>query len=349
MAKYGFGAGHGGNDPGAVSQGNVERDIARIVNSTMVSRGKARGGTIYNLTVDKGYPYNINEPVAMANANGVKFAVQNHFNAGGGTGVEVWYYQGDAVGAAMAAKMSAAIAAYYGLPNRGAKATTYFGFICNTNMTAFIIEWGFVDAPGNRDCSKIMADVEGGVNACLTAMGFGGATSGATATPSAPSASTSGKSITDVAKDVIAGKYGNGNERAAKLAAAGYSYSTVQAKVNELLGVSSSAPSPVISNNVNLDAVAADVYAGSYGNGAERAARLAAAGYDAAAVQTRVNELYYGISSGSAPVSSGKSVDTLAREVWEGKWGNGSERQQRLTAAGYNYQAVQNRVNQLYG
>lgn len=42
-----------------------------------------------------------------------------------------------------------------------------------------------------------------------------------------------------------------------------------------------------------------------------------------------------------------KSVDELAREVLQGKWGNGAERRQRLEAAGYDYSAVQNKVNQL--
>lgn len=43
----------------------------------------------------------------------------------------------------------------------------------------------------------------------------------------------------------------------------------------------------------------------------------------------------------------GKSIDTLAREVIAGKWGNGQDRVNRLKAAGYDYYAVQNRVNQL--
>ena len=42
-----------------------------------------------------------------------------------------------------------------------------------------------------------------------------------------------------------------------------------------------------------------------------------------------------------------KTVEQLAKEVIAGKWGNGAERKQRLTAAGYNYSAVQKRVNQL--
>lgn len=42
-----------------------------------------------------------------------------------------------------------------------------------------------------------------------------------------------------------------------------------------------------------------------------------------------------------------KSVDTIAKEVFEGKWGNGEERKKRLTAAGYDYAAVQKKVNAL--
>lgn len=44
---------------------------------------------------------------------------------------------------------------------------------------------------------------------------------------------------------------------------------------------------------------------------------------------------------------TGKSVDELAREVLQGKWGNGAERKKRLEAAGYAYAAVQKKVNQL--
>lgn len=40
-----------------------------------------------------------------------------------------------------------------------------------------------------------------------------------------------------------------------------------------------------------------------------------------------------------------KSVDEVAREVIRGEWGNGSDRRQRLEAAGYVYDTVQDRVN----
>lgn len=42
-----------------------------------------------------------------------------------------------------------------------------------------------------------------------------------------------------------------------------------------------------------------------------------------------------------------KTVDELAREVIRGLWGKGAERKRRLTLAGYDYAAVQKRVNEL--
>ena len=42
-----------------------------------------------------------------------------------------------------------------------------------------------------------------------------------------------------------------------------------------------------------------------------------------------------------------KSVDEVAREVIQGKWSNGAERKKRLTDAGYDYNEVQKKVNQL--
>lgn len=42
-----------------------------------------------------------------------------------------------------------------------------------------------------------------------------------------------------------------------------------------------------------------------------------------------------------------KSNDEIAKEVINGLWGNGAERKQRLTAAGYSYSEIQKKVNAL--
>lgn len=49
------------------------------------------------------------------------------------------------------------------------------------------------------------------------------------------------------------------------------------------------------------------------------------------------------------PEPAKKTVDELAQEVIAGKWGNGTDRKERLTAAGHDYKVVQNRVNTILG
>ena len=142
------------------------------------------------------------------------------------------------------------------------------------------------------------------------------------------------KTTEELAKEVIAGKWGNGEDRKQRLTAAGYNYSLIQAKVNELMGAKTTVSSK------SIDELAREVIQGKWGNGEERKNRLISAGYDYSAVQAKVNELMGGIKST-------KSVDQLAREVIYGYWGNGQDRKNRLAAAGYDYSAVQKRVNEL--
>lgn len=42
-----------------------------------------------------------------------------------------------------------------------------------------------------------------------------------------------------------------------------------------------------------------------------------------------------------------KTVEEVAQEVIDGKWGNQPERQQKLEAAGYDFRTIQNKVNEL--
>lgn len=56
-----------------------------------------------------------------------------------------------------------------------------------------------------------------------------------------------------------------------------------------------------------------------------------------------------GSAQETTPVQPHKTIDELAREVLAGKWGNGEERKSRITTAGYDYAAVQAKVNELLG
>lgn len=50
-----------------------------------------------------------------------------------------------------------------------------------------------------------------------------------------------------------------------------------------------------------------------------------------------------------APTPSKKSNEEIANEVISGKWGNGEDRKNRLSQAGYNYQVIQDIVNKKLG
>ena len=159
-----------------------------------------------------------------------------------------------------------------------------------------------------------------------------------------PTQQPSGNSDLDsVAQEVLQGLWGNGQERYDNLTNAGYNAQAVQDRVNSILN--GETPSNSNSNSVNsdLDSVAQEVLQGLWGNGQERYDSLTNAGYDAQAVQERVNS----ILSGDDSDTSDYDIDVIANQVLQGLWGNGQERFDNLTNAGYDAQAVQNRVNEL--
>ena len=152
------------------------------------------------------------------------------------------------------------------------------------------------------------------------------------------------KSNTEIAQEVIAGKWGNGATRKTRLQAAGYDYNAVQAEVERLMK-KPEPPKPVLKS---VDVIAAEVMAGKWGNGDARKQALIKAGYDYAKVQAAVNKLAKGETK-PAPKPAKKSNAEIAKEVMNGLWGNGDDRKKRLQAAGYNYSAIQAEVNKLAG
>lgn len=115
------------------------------------------------------------------------------------------------------------------------------------------------------------AEVQAEVNRIL-----GGGSSGSGGASGGGSADVDG-----LARRVIAGEFGNGDERKRRL---GANYAAVQARVNEILDGGDSGSS----GGIDVDALARAVIRGDYGNGDERRRRL---GANYAAVQRRVNEM----------------------------------------------------------
>ena len=166
--------------------------------------------------------------------------------------------------------------------------------------------------------------------AALKAAITDGAASGGT-TSAAP-----GGTVSELARRVIAGEFGNGDARRAAL---GCRYSEVQAEVNRILAGGSGGGATQAPAADDVDELACRVIAGEFGNGA---ARKAALGDRYAEVQVRVNEM---LGAGGFDGGSGEAdIDALARAVIRGEYGNGEERRSRL---GSLYDAVQARVNEI--
>ena len=90
--------------------------------------------------------------------------------------------------------------------------------------------------------------------------------------------------------------------------------------------------------------IAKEVLNGKWGNGSARKANLTAAGYDYNAVQKEVNRL---CNPSKTTTTTKKTNEEVAKEVIQGKWGNGTDRKNRLAAAGYDYNTIQKIVNKL--
>jgi len=61
----------------------------------------------------------------------------------------------------------------------------------------------------------------------------------------------------------------------------------------------------------------------------------------------RVNGINCDVDLNYGYFDTKKTVDQIAQEVLDGKWGNGAERKRALEAAGYSYADVQKKVNEL--
>lgn len=90
------------------------------------------------------------EECRLANASGADLFIAVHFNAGGGSGTEVWHYPYSSA-ESYARDVSRELASALGLPNRGAKSTTGLYVLNQTNMPAILIEVCFVDTEADAE------------------------------------------------------------------------------------------------------------------------------------------------------------------------------------------------------
>lgn len=150
--------------------------------------------------------------------------------------------------------------------------------------------------------------------------------------------------VSQIAVEVLAGKWGNDPERSRKLRQAGYNASEVQAAVNLLLNPADKPKSKPKRKprRKSIAQIANEVIDGKWGNGEQRLKKLRQAGYNPNKVQAAVNRK---LSGKKVTVRRKKSTEEIAQQAIEGRWGNDPERSRRLRRAGYNPEAVQAEVN----
>lgn len=93
------------------------------------------------------------------------------------------------------------------------------------------------------------------------------------------------QSIDTIAKEVITGKWGNGEDRKNNLTNAGYNYEEVQSRANAILNSNGNV------GKKSNEEIAREVIRGVWGNGAVRKKRLTASGYDYYTIQSIANNL----------------------------------------------------------
>lgn len=341
MSKVFVICGHGAGDPGACANGYQEATQVRKLAQRMAALGGSEvivGDMNRNWYADNGIGrghcpagvpvIELHMDSAAAGARGGHVIIKAGFNAD---------------------SIDNALAKFIGefFPGRS-KTIVGRSDLANPNRAAAkgvnyrLVECGFISDSG--DAQKFDTQIDAlakGILACFGIGANGGGSASAPAPQPTPQPSKpqtpAKKDITTIAREVMAGAWGNGDDRKRRLQAAGYDYNAIQNEVNRLCGAPS-APKP---QQVNIDQLARDVIAGKYGSGEARKKALGA-NYDA--VQARVNQM---LGAGGAPSRPAKNLDAVARAVIRGDYGNGADRARRLRAAGYDPDAVQRRVNQM--
>lgn len=95
------------------------------------------------------------------------------------------------------------------------------------------------------------------------------------------------KSDDEIIKEIMEGKWGNGEERKQKLQSAGYEYNSIQQKINEIIRQNS--------NRKSNEEIAKEIIKkNNWGVGQDRINRLKQAGYDPKIIQDLVNKMMKG-------------------------------------------------------
>lgn len=155
MPKVFLSAGHGGSDPGAVSNGLLEKTINLNTLLACQTELVRHGVTVVcSRTTDVDDP--VGQEVREANSTGADIAVSFHANAGGGDGFEAYHHSSSHKGKKLASLCEKHVKAL-GQNSRGVKSGDKLQFIKNTKMTAVLVESFFVDNKNDKTIGDTVA------------------------------------------------------------------------------------------------------------------------------------------------------------------------------------------------
>ena len=190
--KIAVAGGHSKAAQGAVGHLNEYTEDRKVKNA-LIQELKNRGHSVVDCSNEKTTQNaELAEEVRLANASGAELFIAIHFNAGGGTGSECWYYSGSSAGKAYSERVASKMASALGLRNRGAKATKSLYVLRKTSTTAILPEVCFVDTKADANAyNKI------GANAVAAAIADAvcNTNTGVTSSTNTSSGSTSGGKV----------------------------------------------------------------------------------------------------------------------------------------------------------
>lgn len=250
-------AGHGAGDSGAVGNGYKEADLTRKIVAAIEPKLKKYCSVGVYPTSRNAYDDVQNGTFANHVPGGIRsynYVFEVHLNSsaddpdGNGvtTGTEIYITsaeEGYTVETAILKNVCS-----MGFRNRGVKRTDFsvIATCKNYGVSSALLESCFIDDQDDVDLLVPNIDefaqkvVDGIAEGFGLKASSGSSTSTSTSKPSSGSSSSSKKTISQIAKEVINGEWGNGDTRKKKLEAAGYDYDAVQKEVNKQLGVSTS-------------------------------------------------------------------------------------------------------------
>ena len=158
MIKVVLDPGHGGKDPGAVSNGLKEKDLNLDISNRVAHKlSFYDANVILTRTVDM--DLSLGERCSIANNQMADYFCSIHVNAGGGTGFESFIYTGAAAKTEnLRYVIHNKVADYYknaGFMDRGKKRAN-FAVLRETNMPAVLLENLFLD--NEKDTVKLKDD-----------------------------------------------------------------------------------------------------------------------------------------------------------------------------------------------